>query len=69
VFALGRTFLPSCMCLSNAGAYPLRGKPEGVFIQVGSSLTHKYYTKVERLAKANTLAYLAELLITSVKNY
>ncbi len=51
MFDPGKPFQPSLMFVDKARSHPLRGSPEICFTQVGSGLTHKHYTSLEKLAK------------------
>ncbi len=47
----------SLMVASEAGSLPWSGTPERCFTRVGFDLTLKHPTRLERLARKNTLAY------------
>jgi hypothetical protein len=46
----GNPFQPSLMLVGKARSLPQNGAPERCFTQIGSGLTRKYYTRLERLA-------------------
>jgi hypothetical protein len=60
VFVLGKPFQSSLMFVDEARRPPKRGVPERCFTQVGSSLTRKHYTRLERLAKEKYSSLLRE---------
>jgi hypothetical protein len=51
VFVLDKPFHPSLMFVGEARSLPKSGAPERFFTRVGSSLTRKHQTRLERLAK------------------
>jgi hypothetical protein len=58
VFVPGKLFRHSLMFAGKAGAYP-SGAPDICFSL--SSLTHKHWASLEKLARDNTLAYYEDL--------
>ncbi len=50
MFILGKLFQPSLMFVGKASCLPLSGGHEGYFTQVGSGLTCKHYTRLEKFA-------------------
>ncbi len=57
VFILGKSFPPSIMIVSKEGCYPSESPIWCSILGWAPSLTHKHYTKLERPATKNTLAY------------
>jgi hypothetical protein len=52
VFVSDKPFQPSLMlAVGNVRSLPLSGAPERSFSKVSSGLTHKHYTRLERVAK------------------
>ncbi len=51
MFVPGKPFQPILMFVGEARSLPKSGAPEGSFTRVGSGLTRKYWTRVERLAR------------------
>ncbi len=54
---------PSLMFVGKAKSLPLSGAPESCFGAVGSSLTHKHTTRLERLARDKHSSLLQTLVI------
>jgi len=50
MFVPGKPFKPSLMFVGQAGAYPSEA-PFSFFTRVGSGLTHKHLTRLEKLAE------------------
>jgi hypothetical protein len=57
------------MFAGKARGLPQSGAPERCFTRVGSSLSCKHATRMETLARENTLAYYKNPLITAVKSF
>ncbi len=69
MFVLGRFFQPGVKFEGEARSLPKSGAPESCFIRVGSGLTRKHYTRMERPVRGKHSGLFQTLLITSVKSF
>ncbi len=69
MFAPSKRFQPSQLIEGKAGSLPLSGTPEKCFTWVGSCLTCKYYTILERLASDEHSCLLRKFITYGCKKF
>ncbi len=69
MFSLGKPLKRSVMFGGKARSRPESGESEGCFTRVGFGLSRKLYTRLERLARDNTLACYEHSQIMDVKSF
>ncbi len=69
VFVHGKPFQPSLMFVGEVRSLPQRGSLERCFTRVGSSLTHKRQTRLERFARNKHSSLLQKSVNNSCKMF
>jgi hypothetical protein len=69
VFVPCKPFKPSLMFVGKATGLPESGAPERCFAWVGSGLTNKHYTGLERLAKDKRSSLLRKFVNYGCKKF